>query len=336
MLMIVLRYMWSVLRRAPATRRFIALVRLLRIKVRTAIERRPYLLIAVTTAAGLFLIFNPGYSPYVLSKTCGYIELGEGQLYGEDGDQLVLGDERPCEPRRVVAFQFFNLSNVDLEQKKFFIPAVSSGLFIKETARDVDIKNQWHEYTLFTEANNFLWTPPDPTKEIEVEQFSFNKGECRNEISHNKREIKTEFREGIILRSREYRSDPRQEYDTWMKCNYGAPKRLGFQECKYLALEFFVPVGTPKQGCPKRNAADVWFGVGTKKGILADKAAYEALNELAKDRWDTQLIKPVSEETYKRLSRGLPKICMRWLDLDGKEVGSWEEFATIAAVWCDL
>ncbi|MBB3979361.1 hypothetical protein GGQ64_004601 [Rhizobium azooxidifex] len=331
-----LRYIWGILRRSPELRPLLALIRFARLKFRRVVRDRPYLALGAIACVCIFIVFNPEYSPYVPEPECGYVQLEDGQLYGKTGNELILGGARPCEPRTIQALEFYNHSNVELERNGNFVPAVSAGLFLRETARDVNMKNHWHEYTLFTESNNFLWVPAESGGEMKIEQFVFDKGECTSKISYENQNVDSEIREGVVIRSRGLRSDPSMPYDTWRKCNFGAPGKKGFEECNYMMLEFFLPVGTPRQRCPAKSINDIWRGGGTKKAVLAEGASYNTLTELAAARWDKARIAPVAIETYKRLTSKLPKICMRWIRTTDAEPSGWEEFATVAALWCDL
>jgi hypothetical protein len=139
----------------------------------------------------------------------------------------------------------------------------------------------------------------------------------------------------LILRSDKIRADRSQGYEKWKKCVYGEPGEPGFEGCNYLYLEFFLPVGTPAQRCPKKSLLDIWLGIGTKEKILTSPDSYKMLNDLAKARWDKNRIAPVSEETYERLTNELPKICMRSVTREGEQRGGWDEFARIPTIWCD-
>lgn len=336
MLLKFLEYIWDILQKAPGLRPVLARFRLLRIKIRSTIKKRPYTVIFVLGFVAAFIIFNPDYSPYTPPETCGVINLDKGQLYNGKGDELALNGKRPCEPQDVQAIEFFNLSNVDLESNSHFVRAVSGGLFVKQTAIGIKNKSQWHEYTLFTKSNDFVWNPANPDKDAPIEQFSFDKGECYNSKTFENQNVETETRQGIVIRSPDYRADPKLPYDKWRYCNYGAPGKKGFETCNYLVLEFFLPIGTQTQQCPTKTFLDTWLGIGTKRSVLIDPNSHRSLSKLAQDRWDKKRIQPVPEETYEQLTTGTPKVCMRWNSLDGKDTRPWQEFARISSVWCDL
>ncbi|MGO6784022.1 hypothetical protein [Rhizobium ruizarguesonis] len=331
----LLKYIWDILKKSPTLRPLVALLRLGRTKLRTSIKTHPYFVIALLGCVVAFIIFNPQYSPYVPAGTCGLIDIAKGKLYNEKGDELHLNGKRPCESQEVQAIEFFNTSDVDLEGNNKFVHAVSAGLFVKETAVGVKNKSQWHEYTLFTKSNDFVWKALDP-QDNPIQQYGFDKGECQYTKTVDHQNVDTETRQGVVIRSPDFRSDPSQTYDQWKFCNYGQPGKKGFESCKYLTLDFFLPIGTPAQGCPVKSAADIWFGVGTKKSLFIDPQSYSSLSKLAQDRWIPERIKPVPENEYRKLTTSSPKICLRWVSLDGKNIGPWEEFATVPALWCDL
>ena len=157
MLLSIINYIWDLIQKSPAAARPIALLRLVRMKARLTIRNRPYIGLLAILLIGFFVLLNPQYSPYLPTLKCGYINVEGSELYKEAGDRLTFEGDRPCEPNHVQALEFVNLSNVDLENNKHFVPAVSAGLFLKETARGVEMKDQWHEYTLFFRSNNFIW-----------------------------------------------------------------------------------------------------------------------------------------------------------------------------------
>jgi hypothetical protein len=58
---------------------------------------------------------------------------------------------------------------------------------------------------------------------------------------------KTEFRQGLQLRSEAMRSNPKLDSNTWLRCNYGStPDQPDYKTCDYVYLEFFIPTIAPQ------------------------------------------------------------------------------------------
>ena len=336
MLFDLIKILFGIVRKSSSIRPFLRIYRLYRIRFSRSLRERPYYVVFIAVPVLILLIFNPSYLPFLPAQMCGFVDLEHDRLYKPDGDRLRYGGDRPCEPQTVQAIEFFNLSNVVLEKDARPISAVTAGIFMAEKFRGVSNKSQWHEYTVFHKANNFIWTPSNPDKDNQIEGIAFDKGECSYSRDINHQDVDFEVREGVIIRSGGVRSDPEQGQKIWSKCNWGSPGQEGFEECKYQALEFFLPVGTPEQKCPKRSILDTWVGRGTDRTLFTEAKSYDFLVRLAQDRWDKQRIAPISEESYKKLTSGLPKLCMRWVPITGGKAKPWEEFATIPVVWCDL
>jgi hypothetical protein len=135
------------------------------------------------------------------------------------------------------------------------------------------------------------------------------------------------------------RSNPKLDRKTWLRCNYGStPDQPDYKTCDYVYLEFFIPTIAPQHWCAEDRLWDKWFAPGTKKITLLNPRSYDELRILAQDRWVQSKAKPVSKEHWDELSKGLPKICLRWLGPKDEclgELSYWQEFASIAAIWCD-
>jgi hypothetical protein len=265
------------------------------------------------------------------------IETRHKELYTANGDELKLGDERPCEHGRAVGFEFFNFGPVRFSEQAAPINLVSAGIFIEETAQNVAGQNQWHEYSVFQEVNNFTWNAHGPL----TFQDSFLKEECGYDPTDIAFRGKTEIRQGFLLRSDQLRSNPKLDRTTRLQCNYGSyPDQPIYKTCDYVYLEFFIPSIAPEQWCSgsSKNSLRNWMAGGTTKVTMLPANAYDDLRDLARDRWVENKARAVPKERWDALSKGLPKICMRWLGPKDEWLGPlsrWEEFASVSAVWCD-
>jgi hypothetical protein len=318
----------------PKARAVIARYRLLRIKGNRFLRTHPVIALLVLIGVVVLLVTNPDYLPEILrpAHKCHVIETEKGELYRADGDTLQFGEERPCEHQQLVGLEFFNLSSDYFHEDKAPY-RVSAGIFLRETARNVPAPGQWHEYSMYHESNNFLWNNAMPTA---LPQESFLKGSCEGTQRGD-----TESRQGLLLRSDAMRSNPGLDKSTRLECNYGTtPDQPEYKVCNYLYLEFFIPTVSPIRLCPNKVSLwDRWFAPGTKKITLTDSASYEKLSALARVRsWAEAKATPVPTERWEALSKGLPKICMRWMGPKGEWLGDqskWQEFASLGSAWCD-
>jgi hypothetical protein len=267
-------------------------------------------------------------------RQCYAIETNHQELYGPDGDTLQFGARRDCEHGQAIGFEFFNFGKVKFNEQATPIDLVSAGIFIKETARNVQAPDRWHEFTVFKQANNFPWITRGPAF-----QDIFLKDGCGFDRADIPMWDKAETRQGLLLRSEGMRSNPRLERGDWLRCNYGfTPDQPDYKKCDYVYLEFFIPTIAPERWCAKSNLWDKWFGPGTRKITFPPIGSYDELRILAQDRWVESRAKPASEVRWNGLSKGMPKICMRWIGPQDEVLGElsrWQEFASIAAIWCD-
>ncbi|WP_342723916.1 hypothetical protein AAFG07_33215 [Bradyrhizobium sp. B097] len=333
----LIEYLAGLLARWPKARGVVARYRLVRIQTKHFLKNHPAITLLVLLGALSLFAINPNNLPEIVrpEHKCHVIETENKELYQPDGDNLRFGEERPCDHQQPVGLEFFNLSDVHFHEDKPPIPLVSAGIFLKETARNIAAPGQWHEYSVYKEVNNFLWNNATTTA---VPQQRFVKGSC--DATLDAARFDTENRQGLLLRSDAMRSNPKLDRATWLKCNYGTtPDQPEFKICDYVYIEFFVPTISPARLCPdKVGLQDRWFAPGTKKILLTDVASYKDLGFLARMRWEERTATPVPTERWETLSKGLPKICMRWMGPKGEWLGDlskWQEFASLGAAWCD-
>jgi hypothetical protein len=334
----IFEYLADTIAQWPPARPAIAYLRRAKNKLRSFLSAHPLLAILALIIVGILLLIGP--TKEVLEalrgpeSKCYTIETHHQELYTTNGDTLKFGEERPCEHRQMVAFEFFNFG--PNEQAKP-IDLVSAGIFIKETAVNVNGPNQWHELSVFKAVNNFTWNPHGPI----IFQDSFLKDGCGYDHTDIALRDKTESRQGLLLRSDQPRSNPRLDRTTRHQCNYGSsPDQPEYKTCDYVHIEFFIPSVAPEQWCAdiKNNPLTKWVGSGTAKVTMLPTDSYEELRGLAQDRWVENKAKAVSKERWDALSKGMPKICMRWMGPKDEFLGQlsyWEEFASVPAIWCD-
>jgi hypothetical protein len=298
----LIKYLADLLVQSPRARAVVARYRLSRIKAKHFLKTHPTVAFLVLLAAlGLYVINE--YLPEALRSEpkCRVIETENKELYQPDGNVLRFGEERPCEHQQPVGLEFFEFHPVRFQEDKPPIDLVSPHIFLKETARNVAAPNQWHEYSVYAQVNNFLWNDATGTS---APQLRFVKGSC--DILDSVR-TDWENRQGLLLRSYELRSNPKLKFATWLKCNYGTPEQPEFKVCDYLNLEFFIPTISPARLCPdKVGLWDRLFASGSKKIILTDATSYEALSALARVSWDETKATPVPTERWQSLSKSLP------------------------------
>ena len=337
----IFKYLADLIAKSPRARPFLAYYRLIKIKLRRFLNSHP--LVAIVAFMGVCIVLLIGPARKVLEdlrgpdQKCYTIQTRHQELYTPNGDTLKFGDERPCEHRQMVGFEFFNYGPVRFDEHGTPIDLVSVGIFIKKSALNVIGPNQWHEFSVFKAVNNFSWNPHGPV----IFQDSFLKEGCGYDRTDISLREKTESRQGLLLRSDQMRSNPTLDRSTWGLCNYGSsPDQPSYKICNYVFIEFFVPSVAPEQWCAnvKSNPLDNWVAAGATKVTMLPASSYEELRGLARDRWVEGKAKPVSKERWDVLSKGMPKICMRWMGPNDEWLGqlsNWQEFGSIAAIWCD-
>jgi hypothetical protein len=202
----LIEYLAGLLARWPLARGVVARCRLFRIKGRHFLETHPRVTFLALLAALCVFVINPEYLPEALrpDHKCRVIETENKELYRANGNTLQFGEERPCEHQQPVGFEFLNFSSVHFHEDKPPIDLVSAGIFLKETARNVAAPNQWHEYSMYGEVNNFLWNNASVTA---APQQRFVKGSCDTTLDSTRAD--TENRQGLLLRSDALRSNPK-------------------------------------------------------------------------------------------------------------------------------
>jgi hypothetical protein len=333
-------YLADLIAKWPRARPILAWFRLLRIKLRAFLNAHPLVALLAFVGVGTVLVAGPVWIAIETLREpqrCYTIATRHKELYTADGDVLKYGDERPCEHGQMVGFEFLNWGPVRFNEQATPIDLVSAGIFIKETAQNVKGENQWHEYSVFAHVNDFTWNAHGPP----IFQDSFLEEGCGYDPTDASLRGKTQGRQGLLLRSDQMRSNPKLDRSTWRQCNYGShPEQPIYRICDYVYLEFFIPSIAPEQWCSKTgsNSLKNWIGGGTTKVTMLPPGAYDELRSLARDRWVETTARPVSKERWDALSRGMPKICMRWMGPKDEWLGQlsyWDEFASIPAVWCD-
>jgi hypothetical protein len=332
----ILNYFIDILKAVPLGRKVFALLVLLRIKVKQKFRTHPLLLFAVALCLLVSGFFHPEWVPEIIrpEHKCYVIETEHGELYKGNGDALKFGEERPCSHGQVVALEFMNLSLVHFSEDKAPLELVSAGIFLRESALGNPGSTQWHEYTLFHKANDFVWNVLHEQSSQDV----FIKNGCGFDRENKKAWDSSEFRQGIELRSSALRSNPKLTRPSWLHCNYGTPEEPTQSDCSYINLDFFLQTIKPERWCSTYSIWDKWLAPGTRKYAFADSGAFETLRLLAQDRWDVKRAAKVADLQWRTLSNAMPKLCMRWMGPKDEWLGDmsrWDEFASIAAVWCD-
>src|SRR5262245_59253012 len=129
----VLKWLWDIVARIPWMAPWIARGNRAKRAVTLFLKRHPTLAFLALVAL-LGLIGVKTVSALQQPETCRRIEVEHSELYKPNGDTLVFSRERPCESEQVVAFEFFNHSDVVKVQGKPPIKLVSAGIFLKQTA----------------------------------------------------------------------------------------------------------------------------------------------------------------------------------------------------------
>lgn len=342
MLQAVFSYLVRVLSKSQLGQRVVSVFRAILGRFHRFLVAHPVVTISALFGVAFLFVIHPDQLPESLrpSHKC-YVIKTEGQeLYRPDGDTLQFGASRPCEHGQVVAFQFFNHSAVRFKEEGEPMDLVSAGIFIKDTARNIQAPNEWHEYSLFKRVNDFRWKAPGSV----TVQESFLPEGCGYDLSDRTVRNKAEFRHGVLLRTAAMRSNPRLDRQTWLQCNYGTtPDKPDYKVCDYVYLELFIPTLSPQRWCVQ-DGDDLWvkwFAPGTRKVAFGDSEAHDRLRLLAQSRWDESKAIAVAKSDWRELSKGLPKICIRWVGPQGEwlpGLSSWREreFASVGAIWCDF
>ncbi|AGB73708.1 MULTISPECIES: hypothetical protein [Rhizobium] len=327
----ILRYCFDIAKKNQALRPFVAIYRLLRRLFHRILDKYPSLAIIAIVAIIIFMTLNPEYAPDLVkpSHGCELIQIGNGELYTVKGDTLHFSGDRPCQSRQPVAFDWFNRFPTKMIGLGSQPDAVSAGIFFNELATEATGANEWHEYTLFHQANDFTWTMAPGASMV---RETFLKGGCGYDTSNPPPSKELEARDGLLLTAEQLRSSVKLPENVWEKCNTGSPEDETWDYCHYTGLEFFIPTVSPHNVCAQHSWRDAWIPGGTRKILLGKPEAYEKLSRLSQDRWDVGKIKEVSADDWAQMTADLPKVCMRWKD---KGKPNWEEFASLAAIWCD-
>lgn len=150
-----------------------------------------------------------------------------------------------------------------------------------------------------------------------------------------------EGRRGVLLTSSEARPSDKlknENYSEWMRCINGTPENSKFNTCQWGRYQFFIQTQYPDDWCSSRTLFDKWNWSGIRKKYFLKDKVDAGIRKSAQTRFDVGREQIVSEEQWKRFSEGLPKLCVRWVGLDGKPTGGrsqWEEFGVITVAWCE-
>lgn len=249
----IIEYLSNIVLKWPPAKTLLAVLRLFRIRLTHFLVSHPIVAVCALVVVCATSLIAPAESYLSRPAKCFVIEARGNELYKKDGDVLRFGEQRPCDPGHVVAFEFFNYGPTRIKQDSHPIDLVSAGIFIKESALNDEAPNQWHELSVFKKVNDFLWTVHgSPTFE-----GGFFKNECRYDPNDTSARNNIELRQGLLLRSEAQRSNTKLEYKTWLKCNYGIPGKPEFKACNYAWLDLFVPTIAPERWCGQSGGLSV-------------------------------------------------------------------------------
>jgi hypothetical protein len=246
-----------------------------------------------------------------------------------DEDEIMSDVRRPCEERSAVAAEWYNRYPLRSDNSQPQKHVVSANIFINGAAVTPADKSNWSESNLFGNANRFLW------KFSGIAGDSFDKDGCQFDESN---EPSREVRRGVRLLS-EPRSNPGLTRDKWEECNrmpYEDPK---YSYCKWIRFEVFIPTLIPRNWCLDRSDENHFFWRGARKKYLVPSMPNAELTKASRSTWEKGHEINVPEDTWKKWTQGMPKLCMRAVGLDGQYLSpvesKWEELGVIGAAWCD-
>ncbi|UWQ32473.1 hypothetical protein K3555_18395 [Leisingera sp. M527] len=327
---------YKIARRLPWARKVIAFLKSSYRAALNLVARNPILLIPIFMLVAVFVYRNPELLPSPLKPdhSCQNIAVGDTEAFaGENGDTLEFGKSRDCKQDAVIAVEFVNLGravDLDLNSTKLL---VSSNMLIDGDVSSPSARSRWHEFSVFAEANQFLWEDLGSRKQI------FKKDGCGFEEKignfHD-----TEYRSGVSIYSGP-RADGNMVPEQWNYCNHGTPTSPGFENCRWMKIEIFVPLPELSQACTSRSLAERWKNSGVIERLFLGEVEHSYLRLLAKNRWansedDREHVDPGA---FSRLVVGTPKLCWRNVNLDGSPRGGrseWTVFGHITKAYCDF
>jgi hypothetical protein len=320
----ILRYFFSLIGKLPMSRRPKLYYRLYRRKINSLARRHPTLVYVAICIMIVYVVFHPEFLPEWIrpNHTCHSIAIENGELYGDDGDQLRTSqEERPCKHRTAVAIEWYNWAEPRDPSLKG-MKLVTASIFMDGAAINQS-QDTWIERTLFREVNKFSYHIADRHHIQQIEPTSLCGG---NGVTWDRRE-------GFIISTNEARPGNDIEECYWAP----SAEEPGFNYCNWQRLQLFIPSLHPKNWCPDAGLFDRWWSRGTRKiSFSNDRPLYSEMRKAAHDRWSVQYAKDIPESQWRKFTEGMPKICIRSADMSDKiALSSWRDFGSITTVWCD-
>lgn len=269
-------------------------------------------------SVGVLMLISIAW-PIVQGPSCQFLKLES--LATKDGDYFVDDGNRPCERRSTVAIETYSWANHDLNSyvgksevvnQPLRKGLITGSMLINGAAVVPGDRATWYGRDIFGMNERQLWTAKSP------QQDTFLEGGCEFDPEDVSNEFNRESRSGIRLTSTK-RSDPELALNERLRCN-----RLPDTDptCKRAQLEIFIQSQSPENWCSERTFYDrlLWWR-GTKKKYLVLPSS--TLKAAARNRFDQGNEKDVPQAEWKKLTEGMPDLCMRWVDLDGKPRSRW-------------
>ena len=260
---------------------------------------------------------------------CAVIPVDNDQpLYGGLDFTDVQGD-RDCMGSRTVALEFFNQwqdagSGKTLTSANFLIDGAAA------STRNDDV---WHEYSRFTPdtGNRFDWDVFRTGRErFQVDGCGFDRFETLNNQD-------VEYRRGTFFLSNPRTDHTKHSYEEWKECNRGGPEFPEFSHCNYIRYETFLPTTELSTLCAAENVNDQ---IGSFDVLLVNRPDYEYLVTRANKQVQSGAPETpgIDATEFGRIVSGVPKICMRNVDLEGEPIvgeSNWRTFAHVVRILCD-
>ncbi len=165
-------------------------------------------------------------------------------------------------------------------------------------------------------------------------------------------QLQARGKQGVLLTTAESRSSPLVPLPDRLRCNNGKVGAPGYETSQWMHFQPFIPSLLPENLCKEHLFVQRWTWSGTtKRYMLKDTAAMNAMRAAAQNRWEAGKEKEVSEDEWKSFANSLPKLCLRVVDLKGEPLSDpqgnplldpsgnpvclWKDYGVIADVWCD-